>query len=214
MPTALITAGASIAGAALTSSAASKAARRTQASLDANTALAREQYEFSRGQLTPYIDRGSAADQRIAAFLGLGDDDEAAHRAFQDFLDSSGYRFQVDQGTRAVTASKAAAGMLNSGSTLKALQTYGQNTARSYLGNYLDQLGNVANRGAGSASALSGARQQLTSTTSQNNLAATDAANAASNTRTTALNGLLGSALGAYGDWAGANAYPTPKFKF
>jgi hypothetical protein len=214
MATALISAGASLVGAALTSSAASKASKRAQSAADANTALAREQYDQSRAQLAPFVDPGGAANARMAAFLGLGGDEAAAHQAFQDFLGSTGYQFQLDQGARALTARKATQGLLNSGSTLKALQDYGQNTARSAYGGYLGQLDTLANRGANAAANLAGAGQAYVRSASDNANNAMTAANQAAATRTSSLNGLLGSALGAYGDWAGANAYQTPKFKF
>jgi hypothetical protein len=214
MATALITAGASIIGGAITSSATNKAAKRAQAAADANTALQREQYDQSSARLSPYIERGGTADQRIAAFLGLGGDEAASKKAFQDFLDSTGYQFQLGEGTKAIAARQATRGMLNSGATLKALNTYGQNTARTYSGQYLGQLNEQASRGLNAAGMLSGAGANYANAASQNNNAAASAAGNASIAQASSLNSMLGSALGAYGSIAGQSAYDKPKPKF
>lgn len=60
--------------------------------------------------------------------------------AFQNYLNSTGYQFQQQQGTAALTGSAAARGILNSGSTAKALTNYGQNLASTTFNNYLGNL--------------------------------------------------------------------------
>lgn len=86
--------------------------------------------------------------------LGTAPAQDGTKNAFNNYLNSTGYQFQMDQGSKAITGSAAARGILNSGSTAKALQTYGQNTAQGSFNNYLNQLtnlsgqqGNVAARG-------------------------------------------------------------------
>jgi hypothetical protein len=65
---------------------------------------------------------------------------QAAGAAFGNYLNSTGYKFQLGQGMQAVTGSAAARGLLNSGSTLKALDQYGQGLGSSYFSNYLSQI--------------------------------------------------------------------------
>ena len=208
MPAALIAAGATVVGGALTASATRKAANLASSAANANNALLKSQYDETAARLQPFVDRGAAADSRIAAFLGLGGDEAAAHQAFQDFLQSTGYQFQVDQGARAIAERKAAQGLLRSGSTLKALQTYGQNAARSSASQYLSQLGDVAGRGASAAGALGGAGASYAAQTAQTNTRAAETAGAASIAQAANLNSLLGSAPNAYGVFAGQSAYP------
>lgn len=81
--------------------------------------------------------------------------------AFQNYLNSTGYNFQLDQGTRAITGSAAAKGLLNSGATARALTGYGQNLASTTFNNYLAQMGGLAglygaqaDRGLGAAEAV------------------------------------------------------------
>lgn len=69
--------------------------------------------------------------------------------AFKNYLNSTGYNFQLQQGTNAITGNAAAKGLLNSGATAKALTTYGQNLASTTFNNYLSQLGaNAGQQGA------------------------------------------------------------------
>lgn len=63
--------------------------------------------------------------------------------AFQNYLNSTGYNFQLGQGTSAITGSSAAKGILNSGATAKALTQYGQGLASQSFNNYLGNLSNV-----------------------------------------------------------------------
>jgi hypothetical protein len=61
-----------------------------------------------------------------------------------DYQKSPGYDFRMSQGEKAIQNSAAAAHMLNSGKTLKALEQYGQdygtNDYQTYLGNLQNQL--------------------------------------------------------------------------
>lgn len=85
---------------------------------------------------------GATATQQQESDLLTGN--PAANKtAFNNYLNSTGYNFQMDQGSRAITGSAAARGLLNSGSTAKALTSYGQGLGSSYFNNYLSQLGKV-----------------------------------------------------------------------
>lgn len=91
---------------------------------------------------------------QMAGILGLGGGDPAA---FQKYKDSSGYQFQLDSGSKAITGNNAARGLLKSGSTLRALHTFGQNLGSTYLDNYLGKLQGFTGLGLGAGQLISGA---------------------------------------------------------
>lgn len=86
--------------------------------------------------------------------------------AFRSFRDNSGYNFVRNEGLDAIQGSAAAKGILGSGSTLKALSDYGQNTANSFLDNYIQNLMGYGNIGlqAGQLLGQTGGRSTGTST--------------------------------------------------
>lgn len=75
-----------------------------------------------------------------AQLLGTQPVTDQTKTAFNNYLNSTGYNFNMKQGTSAITGSAAARGLLNSGSTAKALTGYGEGLGSSYFGNYLGQL--------------------------------------------------------------------------
>lgn len=105
---------------------------------------------------------------------------QTAQNAFQNYLNSAGYQFQVDQGNQAINQGYAARGSLQSGAALKALQTYGQNTATGFFKDYLGLLANQQGVGLSGASAVAGVGQNyVNSVSSNNNNAASVQGNAA-----------------------------------
>lgn len=91
---------------------------------------------------------------QLQGMLGLGGGDP---QAFQKYLNSSGYNFMLDSGSRAITGNAAAKGLLNSGSTLKALDTFGQNLASTKMDNYLSHLTDLSKIGLGAGSLIGSA---------------------------------------------------------
>lgn len=91
---------------------------------------------------------GTAASQGEASTTGninqLLTSDSQSNPAFQNYLNSTGYQFQLGQGENAITGNAAAKGILNSGATAKALTGYGQGLASTTFNNYLGQLGSLA----------------------------------------------------------------------
>ncbi|HEY5289790.1 MAG TPA: hypothetical protein VIJ59_07125, partial [Caulobacteraceae bacterium] len=118
----IVGAGASIIGAHSASSAASNAA-------NANNALQEQIYNSNKGLEQPFITSGDNAETALNGFLGLGGDPAATQKAFNNYLNSTGYQFNLNQGLDATQQAKASAGMLNSGATLKALDAYGTGLA-------------------------------------------------------------------------------------
>lgn len=129
-----------------------------------------------------------------------------AQNAFSNYLNSTGYQFQMDQGTNAINSGYAAGGTLQSGDAMKALQTYGQNTGKAYFSDYLGQLGNQQNIGLSGANALAGVGTNFANQTSANNNAAGTAQQNAMLASGSAQAGLYGNIAGAIGGVANAYA--------
>ncbi len=124
--------------------------------------------------------------------------------AFQNYLGSTGYQFQVDQGNKAINQGYAANGSLQSGAALKALQTYGQNTATGFFKDYLGLLGNQQGVGLSGASAVAGVGQNYANQVSANNNAAGSAAANAALARGNATANTYGAIAGGIGSVANA----------
>jgi hypothetical protein len=113
------------------------------------------------GQYTqPYLQGGANASNEMQGLLGIGGDPNAANKAFNNFLGSTNYKFQLGQGLNAVSGNQAAKGMLDSGSTLKALNNYGQGMAGNALQGYMTNLGNVGTQGIDMAKTIGAAGSQ------------------------------------------------------
>lgn len=67
--------------------------------------------------------------------------------ALENFSNSAGMNFLRDQGVKAIDASQAGKGVLQSGATGQALTEFGQNLGNTYLNNYLTHLNDYANIG-------------------------------------------------------------------
>jgi hypothetical protein len=141
-----LAAGASIYGASQQSKAAKKAAQASQYATDESIQLQREQYDQTRADNEPWSLAGTNA-------LGQLSDPNA------NFSASPDYRFRMQQGLEGVTQNRAVNGMLQSGSALKGLNDYAQNTASNEFGNWwnrqsglagVGQAANAANQTAGS----------------------------------------------------------------
>lgn len=99
--------------------------------------------------------------------LGLGGGD-AQNQAFKNWQNSTGYQFGLNQGEQSINGNAAAQGLLGSGATGKALESYGQNYANTQYGNYTNQLQQLLNSGNQSAGILAGAGQHSSSSATQN----------------------------------------------
>lgn len=104
-------------------------------------------YDWAQNAYTPVVNTGNNANSAIAALLGLGGDTGAAGKAYGDYLGSTGYNTTINAGQRAITGNNAAKGLLGSGSTLKALTRFGQDTNQQYFKDYLAQLLGLTNQG-------------------------------------------------------------------
>lgn len=98
----------------------------------------------------------SSASTAIGDLLGLNGAG-ASDEGFKKFRDSSGYNFIKDEGINGITGSKAAGGLLNSGSTLRAVTGYSSNLADQFLNQYLAQLNGLSDTGIKAGQVISGA---------------------------------------------------------
>lgn len=168
--TAALGAGASVLGASAQKKAAGKAADVAQSTANQNNALTREIYGNNVGILSPYVNRGNAAGNAFNELLGLGAAAApSAASAFDQYRNSTGYQFRVDEGNKAINQGYAARGQLESGAAMKALQARGQNLATDDFKDYLGLLGNQQGVGLSAGSALAGVGQQYAGTVSANN---------------------------------------------
>lgn len=204
---AAITGVAAVGSAVISSNAAHKASKAATNAAHENNALEREIYQENKGNLSPWMTRGNTAGGAYSALLGLGGNTPQAQNGLKAYLDSSGYKFRLDSGRDAITSSRATAGLLNSGSTLKALDTFGQNIGTGYFDDYLGHLSDLSGQGLGAGSALAGVGQNYAGAVSNNNNAAADAVGNAALSSAANTSNLLGSVLGAYGAYKGASSY-------
>jgi hypothetical protein len=113
-------------------------------------------YPYLSGAFAPTISNGVGAGTQIANMLGLNGPNAQAS-GFDTWKNSTGYKFGLDQGINAITGNAATQGLLNSGGTLKALDTYGQNYAATQYQNYLNPLQNLLGSALQGGSVLSSA---------------------------------------------------------
>lgn len=95
---------------------------------------------------SPYAQTGQSANTMYSNALGLNgaDGNAAATGAFQA---GPGYDFALKQGEQSALRGASAAGMLNSGNTLTALNEYGQGLANKEYGGWLDRLAGQSAQG-------------------------------------------------------------------
>jgi hypothetical protein len=116
----------------------------------AGAAQAQANLQQQRNDLAPFRDAAGPTLQAQQDLLGLNGQD-AATAAMANFQQSPGYQWQLGQGLRAVDAGAAASGMLRSGATLKAEETYGQGLANQDFGNYYNRLMGISTLGENAA---------------------------------------------------------------
>lgn len=123
-------------------------------------------YPYLQGALSGTIGQGTNAGSAIANMLGLNGG-QAQDQGFNNFRNSTGYQFGLNQGMQAITGGAATKGLLNSGGTLKALQGFGQDYANSKYGDYLNQLQGLLGSGLQGAGILSSAGNVSSSKSSE-----------------------------------------------
>jgi hypothetical protein len=100
------------------------------------------------GAFKPALGYLTSGGNAVSSLLGLGGG-PAQTEGLENFANSGGMNFLMDQGRRAITSSKAASGLLKSGSYGTALTKYGQGLGSTYLNQYMDHLFNLSKLGLG-----------------------------------------------------------------
>jgi hypothetical protein len=151
---------AALGGSLLQANAASSAADKANATQQQGLAQ-------SRADLAPWTTAGGAAIPAVQDASGLNGQ-PGYDAAMAGFHTSPGYQFQLDQGLRAIDAGAASKGILNSGATLKAEQTFGTGLADKEFTDYYNRLFDLSKLGesaaAGSASATADASKGMAQT--------------------------------------------------
>jgi hypothetical protein len=206
IPALIIGAGA-VGAAAISSSAANNAASDAQSAAAQNNALESQIYNTNKGLEQPYITSGDNAETALNGFLGLGGSPQATQTAFNNYLNSTGYNFDLSQGEQAAEQNAAAGGMANSGATEKALDAYGTGLAQQYGQQYVTNLQGEVSTGSNSANALAGQGENYAQqVSSNNNSAATTSANAGL-AGANAITGVIGQGINAYGLGKGGTSF-------
>lgn len=157
---------ASVAGGAIQAGAANRAAK-VQA--DASLEAAKIQERISEKQITSAegiadkqlglardIDNRARSDLQPWRQVGRNSLLMYARKVNKPFEESDAYKFQMDQGIKALENSAAGRGGLFSGNTQKSLINYGQGLASQEYGNYLNRLAGLADAGQGAAARQAG----------------------------------------------------------
>lgn len=90
------------------------------------------------------VQAGTNATNLLSQLLGGGPGGEEAYKSYQD---STGFQNTLDSGSKAITGNAASRGLLRSGSTGKALMSFGQDAAKSNFNNYIQQLLGLSGQG-------------------------------------------------------------------
>ena len=98
----------------------------------------------------PYLAAGNQAEVTLANLYG-NNGTAAQTAAQQNFSNTPGYQFALNQGLNAVNANAAAMGNPLSGNNEQAINNYAQGAAGQNYNNYVNQLQNMASGGANAA---------------------------------------------------------------
>lgn len=119
--------------------------------------------------LSPVVNTVGSGVNALLGLLGLGGDSSSAAQGLEGYKNSAGYQNAIEGGSRAITGNKAAAGLLRSGSTGKALTQFGEETAQKYYNDYIQNIINTAGLGLNAGSVLASAGNQSKSTSKSKN---------------------------------------------
>ncbi len=125
--------------------------------------------------------------------------------AFNNYRNSTGYQFRLNEGQKALGSNFAARGLSNSGAAARSLSGFNQNMASGEFGNYMNQLAGIQNMGLGAGSAQAGVGQNFVNTVSANNNSAGTAAANAALMRGNATAGMWGGIAGGIGNIFGSS---------
>lgn len=136
----------SVAGAAISSNSAKKAAnKQAQATTDAaktSTDANMQMFNQLQENQQPYMQLGESSIGKLQSLLGSGSLNNKFSFSAKDLQNTPGYQFQLQQGNRAVNNQAAASGLNLSGAQLKGISEYTTGLADS---TYNQQYNNALN---------------------------------------------------------------------
>jgi len=127
------------------------ASKATQQSTSSN-----QGFDFLKNAFSGVVGQGGQASSALANMLGLGGE-PAQTGAFDNWRKNTGYDFGFKQGQQGVVGSQAAKGLLNSGSTARALTQFGQDYGNSKYNDYMTQLSGLLGQGLQAGNVIGGA---------------------------------------------------------
>lgn len=133
--------GGSLISGVIGSEASEDAAHASSQAAAGSTAVQREMYNTTRGDLAPYRDAGAPALQRLMQLTGLSGDPKSAGYGslmkdftLKDFMADPGYQFRKAEGEKAIERGAMARGLNMSSATLKNLMRFNQGLASDEYG--------------------------------------------------------------------------------
>lgn len=131
------------------------------------------------------IGQGTGATNILSSLLTGGGDTAGANAGYQNYLQNAGYAPAMRQLSQGITGQGAAAGILNSGATAKALQSRGADLNQGFYNNYLQHLTDLSGLGLQAGG--------LVANTGQRSTSQSQSTNSSSGTSTGGSPGLFGS---------------------
>lgn len=110
------------------------------------------------------MQQGTGATNFLAQLLGVSPSGGGAQQGYNNYLQMAGYAPAMRQMAQGVTGQGAASGLLNSGATVKALQTRGAELNQGFFNNYLQQLAGLSGLGLQAGGLVANTGQKSTST--------------------------------------------------
>lgn len=110
------------------------------------------------------MQNGTGASNYLSALLTGQGNTAGANAGYQNYLQQAGFAPAMKQLAQGVTGQGAASGILNSGTTAKALQSRGADLNQSFYNNYLQQLSGLSSQGLQAGGLVAGTGQTSSST--------------------------------------------------
>lgn len=104
-------------------------------------------YGLIKSTYSPVMNQGVGANNFLSALLTGQGDTTGASAGYQNYLQQAGYAPAMREMTRGTIGTQAAGGLLNSGSTQRALQSRGAEINQGFYNNYLQQLTGLSGLG-------------------------------------------------------------------
>lgn len=167
----------SAAGSVASGKDAKKVARIQAQTADKNRQLYENLINQYTSDISPYTTSGTNALTAQQNLLGLNGaaGTGAQQQAFDNFNNSTGYQFNLNNGLNAINSNAYANGTADSGATLKALQDRGTQLANSQFNTYYNDLNGLSNQGLSAYQSLANEMNTATSGQASSNTAAANA---------------------------------------